>query len=158
MAACLANSLGLSLTLMVLSSGCLQLTTSLLDGYVTGQVWVSLLLVLTGYLGLVAFLVVVERLAGLAQYLGAGGCLPTDCLHSPQLTQTVRYLPLALARSQVSGGPSLLSPSLRPVSPGWRGLLLAARLLPGESMSPRARSDSPDRCPPPMLGAGGREP
>ena len=36
--ACLANSVGLVLTLVTLSSNCLQLTTSLLDGYVSGQV------------------------------------------------------------------------------------------------------------------------
>lgn len=36
--ACLTNSLGLVLTLTTLSSNTLHLTTSLLDGYVSGQV------------------------------------------------------------------------------------------------------------------------
>ena len=86
--ACLTNSVGLVLTLVTLSSNCLKLTTSLLDGYINGQVdvmnneqqssivggtskesnadftqvGVSLLLVLMGYLGLLVFLILTERL------------------------------------------------------------------------------------------------
>ena len=36
--ACLTNSVGLVLTLVTLSSNCLKLTTSLLEGYINGQV------------------------------------------------------------------------------------------------------------------------
>ena len=36
--ACMTNSLGLVLTLVTLSSNCLKLTTSLLEGYINGQV------------------------------------------------------------------------------------------------------------------------
>ena len=73
--ACLVNSLGLVLTILTLSSNCLKLTTSLLEGYINGQVKVklvfngdlkqvgiSLVLVLMGYLGLLAFLILTERL------------------------------------------------------------------------------------------------
>ena len=73
--ACLINSVGLVLTLVTLSSNCLKLTTSLLEGYINGQVKVklvfngdlkqvgiSLVLVLMGYLGLLAFLILTERL------------------------------------------------------------------------------------------------
>ena len=38
--ACLTNSVGLVLTLVTLSSNCLKLTTSLLEGYINGQVGV----------------------------------------------------------------------------------------------------------------------
>ena len=72
----MTNSLGLVLTLVTLSSNCLKLTTSLLEGYINGQVKVvvkkgrfvlhqvgiSLVLVLMGYLGLLAFLILTERL------------------------------------------------------------------------------------------------
>ena len=73
--ACMVNSLGLVLTILTLSSNCLKLTTSLLEGYINGQVKVklvfngdlkqvgiSLVLVLMGYLGLLAFLILTERL------------------------------------------------------------------------------------------------
>ena len=39
--ACMTNSLGLVLTLVTLSSNCLKLTTSLLEGYINGQVKVA---------------------------------------------------------------------------------------------------------------------
>ena len=71
----MVNSLGLVLTILTLSSNCLKLTTSLLEGYINGQVKVkmvfngdfkqvgiSLVLVLMGYLGLLAFLILTERL------------------------------------------------------------------------------------------------
>ena len=71
----MVNSLGLVLTIITLSSNCLKLTTSLLEGYINGQVKVkmvfngdlkqvgiSLVLVLMGYLGLLAFLILTERL------------------------------------------------------------------------------------------------
>ena len=71
----MVNSLGLVLTILTLSSNCLKLTTSLLEGYINGQVKVklvfngdlkqvgiSLVLVLLGYLGLLAFLILTERL------------------------------------------------------------------------------------------------
>ena len=74
----MTNSLGLVLTLVTLSSNCLKLTTSLLEGYINGQVeivfrkgmisgfenqvGISLVLVLMGYLGLLAFLILTERL------------------------------------------------------------------------------------------------
>ena len=73
--ACMVNSLGLVLTILTLSSNCLKLTTPLLEGYINGQVKVtmvfngdlkqvgiSLVLVLMGYLGLLAFLILTERL------------------------------------------------------------------------------------------------
>ena len=113
--ACLTNSLGLVLTLTTLSSNILHLTTSLLDGYVSGQVLhnttphhitslqvgVSLLLVLMGLLGLLVFLVLTERLArwahlqhlappSLVQYLLTGGTVPTDTIQTPRQVQGVR--------------------------------------------------------------------
>ena len=38
----MVNSLGLVLTILTLSSNCLKLTTSLLEGYINGQVKVKL--------------------------------------------------------------------------------------------------------------------
>ena len=38
----MVNSLGLVLTIITLSSNCLKLTTSLLEGYINGQVKVKL--------------------------------------------------------------------------------------------------------------------
>ena len=71
----MANSVGLVLTLVTLSSNGLQLTTSLLDAYISGQVdqllfccahgvsqvGVSLLLVIMGYLSLLLFLIMTEH-------------------------------------------------------------------------------------------------